>query len=109
MTQAERRPHGANMTVLLAENARGGNSSGLYLICFLVSVLALTWPLYRRTLRWLGTLFLVIGIALAVAALGNAPLDPHTAGLVGGGLALRIVGGFRPWKVLKRLRGSAAC
>lgn len=89
------------MTLFLVERA-AGESSGLYLICLLIGALVLTWPIYRRILRWLGTLFFVFGMVLAVAALG-APLDTHTAGLLAGGLALRLVGGFRPLKAVKCL------
>ena len=91
------------MTLLLAERAAAGDSSGVYLICFLVGALVLTWPIYRRILRWLGTLFLLFGIVLSVAALGGAQLDPHAAGLATGGLALRLVGRLRPLSALKRL------
>lgn len=93
------------MTLLLAERA-AGDSSGLYLVCFLVGALVLTWPIYRRILRWLGTLFFVFGMVLAVAALGGAPLDTHTASLLAGGLALRLVGGLRPLKAAKCLDRS---
>lgn len=96
------------MTLLLAERAAAGASSGVYLICFLVGALVLTWPIYRRILRWLGTLFLIFGIALSVAAIGGAPFDPHAPGLAAGGLALRLVGGLRPLRALKRLSARAA-
>ena len=91
------------MTLLLAERAAAGESSGVFLICFLAGTLVLTWPIYRRILRWLGALFLIFGIVLSVAAMGSAQLNPHAAGLAVGGLALRLVGGLRPLKALKRL------
>lgn len=96
------------MTLLLAERAATGNNNGVYLICFLVGALVLTWPIYRRILRWLGTLFLFFGIVLILAALGGAPLDPQAAGLVAGGLVLQIIGGLRPLKALKRLGARTA-
>lgn len=91
------------MTLLLAERSATGESSGVYLICFLVGALVLTWPIYRRILRWLGTLFLVFGLVMSVAALGGASLDPHPAGLAAAGLGLRLVGGLRPLRALKHL------
>jgi len=68
----------------------------------------LTWPIYRRVLRWLGTLFMIFGTMLIVAAIGGAQLDPRAAGLAVGGLALRLVGGLQPLRALKRLGVRAA-
>ena len=96
------------MTLLLAERAANAESSGVYLICFLVGALVLTWPIYRRILRWLGTMFLVFGIVLSVAAIDGAPLDRRAVGLAAGGLALRMVGGLRPLTALKRLGARTA-
>lgn len=94
------------MDLLLAQQQRAGGVA----VAITLLVLMLAWPLMRRVIRGLGTMFALYGAVLFVVAGagGTGGGLSHAAGLLFGGLALRAVGGLRYHRRDRRPRGPAA-
>ncbi|MGF1600103.1 MAG: hypothetical protein ACFCVK_24900 [Acidimicrobiales bacterium] len=90
------------------EAAGSSLNSGLLLLLLLGGALILLWPVYRRILFGLGTMFLVFGACLlAVLVAGGGVDGGETARFVGVGLLLRVIGGIRPTAIVRRRKSPS--
>ena len=104
LTRTESGVHSRRVRLAVAE-AESTLNSGVLLLCLLGGALVLLWPIYRRILSGLGTMFVIFGAGLlALFLAGGDVAAKQIAGFVGVGLMLRVVGGIRPAAFVRRHR-----